>query len=284
MRRGFRHELFVDLVGAECCGSNRSLGLLAHAGPNIGVEKVCVFYEAVDLRPLFEVEPTGVLFHFFDVGRLDVIFFGADQSKPNSTHRADVQKGASDVIAIADEGDLFSFDVWNGLPQRHEICQRLAWVGLIGQSVDDWNHIVASQFFDRGLRDRAADHKVAVFRENPYEVGDGFSFSPAHIAGEVEGCPPQLRHASFEANSRSQARFLENHGQGTVLEILDTIAGAKLLLELAGQGDDFLKFVESEIEERSDMLHDQLRWCYARSGGLAALNDFGSYASGCIDF
>jgi hypothetical protein len=56
------------------------------------------------------------------------------------------------------------------------------------------------------------------------------------------------------------------------------------LLEIAGQCDDFLEFVESEIEERSDMLHDQLRWCYARSGGLAALDDFGSNAGGCVDF
>ena len=161
-----------------------------------------------------------------------------------------------DIIPIADKRERFSLKVAVGVfEHRQDIADGLAGMRLVGETVDDRDNVMEGQFIDGCLRDRSADDEIAILGENSNEISDGFPFSPAGIAGQIDCGTAELCHAGFEADPCAQACFLEDQSARSVLEQVWTLSRLQFRLERARPGNDGLELNVVQVEQGPQVLH-----------------------------
>src|SRR5262249_62280124 len=68
-----------------------------------------------------------------------------------------------------------------------------------------------------------------IARYAPSRVGDGIAPAELHIlAGQQDGCAPELAHGDVEGDARAGRRLVEDHGERAALERPRTELAARL--------------------------------------------------------
>src|SRR5205823_3331277 len=118
------------------------------------------------------------------------------------------------------------------LPHRHQVRQQLAGVKHIGEAVDYRNRRLA-RHFDAGRMSKRANHdEIDPTRKIARDVLDRFTFADTDILRrEIDGVAAQLRHASFEAETRPQRRLLKDHRERAATQVRMLEAGLQLALQ-----------------------------------------------------
>ena len=139
VRPGVGHERRGDLVGRQLGQLALGLGLLAHRDPDVGVDGVGTVDglgrsgaerdRAARLR-------RGRMSPGHDV-RIGHPLGRCRDGDMHPGQRTGFQQRVRDVVAVADVGELETTQFTEALPEREQVGQRLAWVMVVGQRVDD---------------------------------------------------------------------------------------------------------------------------------------------------
>ena len=94
-------------------------------------------------------------------------------------------------VAFAQVGDVKTRQVAERVVQRQQVGERLTWVVIVGQGVDDGSTRRGGQLLDDSLREHACHDRGAVGRERPCGVLD--RLTPAEL--EFVGAEHDRKHA-----------------------------------------------------------------------------------------
>ena len=118
------------------------------------------------------------------------------------------------IIAIAQPRDFQTGQRFAMLDQSQQVCNDLARVAAIGQTIDDRDRGIGRQFLDLGVIVRADHDCIDHPAEHPCGVGNAFPAAQLHTACFHDNrATTQLPHRHVETDARAGGAFLENHRQ-----------------------------------------------------------------------
>ena len=199
---GRRQQVGVDSKGGEVCAATFRLGLVPHADPDVGVDRI----GAGD----------GVAGVVGQLGAVALLELVAGRRRDHDLDPGELtrnRKRTGDVVAVADVGEPQAIEVPEALAQGEQIGERLAGVVQGGQGVDHGDRRLARQLLDL-LVGPGADHdRVQIAGQHPGGVGDRLA------TGELQFVPSQdqrrraqLGHADLEGDPRPRRGLLEDEG------------------------------------------------------------------------
>src|SRR5438876_2433037 len=257
--RGLReaHDRLVDLVAAERLLTPRSLRLLSHARPHVGVDHVGpgrgLPRVLGDLDPAAEPtrrvpDPGGRLV----AGRARDDGRGAEQ-------RAQEDHGVAHVVTVADPCEPHRADVDAPLPQREEVGERLTRVLGVGEPVDYGDGRVAGERLDRRVRVDARGDTVYPAREVPRHVRNRLARAQADLrAREVNGAPAELDDPDLEGDAGPEGRLLEDQRHRAAGERRAAPSRLPALLEVRGELEYLERRVARQVRRREKVAHHAL--------------------------
>ncbi len=185
IRLGLGDQTGVDLVGREDLLALLRLGLLAHAGPGIGIDDVRAAHGLV--RVAQEAQPGAALGRHLPPERDgplgEVVAFGRGLCEVDAQPAATEEQGYGDVVAVADKGQAAAAQVAEVLADRQKIGHGLARVAEVAQAVDDRHAGMAGELQDVVVREDAGHDRVAISGQDAAHIGDRFALAQADLVG-----------------------------------------------------------------------------------------------------
>ena len=204
----------IDLEWSEDGPALVGLVFLPHARPDVGVDH---------LRPLdglvrVVLDDQGVTGKRFlesgaKIGR-ELVARGRGQDELEPEQGRGLGQRTRHVVAVADEHELDAFETTEGLVDRQHVGHRLAWVGQVGQGVDDRHGGVTREFLDGRVRVGPDRQGVDVLADHAREVGEAFAAAHADVlVAEEDRAAAELGDRRLEADPGPERRLLEDQAQ-----------------------------------------------------------------------
>src|SRR5262249_23566556 len=133
------------------------------------------------------------------------------------------------IVGVAGPGDGLAADRPAVLLEGHDVGEHLTGMRAAGGTIDDRHGGMTRELRQRGVIERAGPGDVDIARENAGRVGGGFA--PARLqllAGQQDGCAPELAHGDVEGDARAGRRLVEDRGERAALERPRTELAARL--------------------------------------------------------
>ena len=125
-----------------------------------------------------------------------------------------MHKGDGHVVPVTDEGDIDILQLAEFLNDSECVSHALTGVVVVGESVDDRDPGILSQFQQVFVFEDTGHDGVNESAQYLSDVFDRFPFAETDfIRSEVEGIAAQLVHSDLERDAGAQAGFLENQGK-----------------------------------------------------------------------
>ena len=165
----------VTWNGAERLRAHVTLALLAHRGPDVGVDGVCAgdgLGGIVDDGEVGSRAPSEAS-RIREDPRVGRELGRTGDREVEAGEGGHLEQRVGDVVAtVADEREPAPGDVAEHLLDREQVGQRLARMVLVGERVHNGHRRPARQLVDRLLRERADDDRRDVARQRASRVGD----------------------------------------------------------------------------------------------------------------
>src|SRR5450830_55994 len=246
IRAGPLHHVGVHAPVGEGGATGLVLGLVAHAGPDIGGHQVGVAAGFQRVAEHFEAVAAADAGHAL----IDLIAVGRADMHLEVKQLGRLQPGVGHVVAVAHPGHGLALDRATVLDVGEDVGQDLAGMEFVGQAVDDGHARVLGETLDLVLAIGADHHQVDHAADHLGTVFDGFGAAQLAVAGgQVNHRATQLVHAGFEAHPCAGAGLLEDHGQRAVGQRVVFLVGLELLLDDGGALQQVRVFVGAQILE-----------------------------------
>ena len=270
---GNAHQLFVYLVAGKNLAAFGGFALLAHAGPNVGVNGVGIGCGGKDI--VGELELVAILLGKCKHGGVGLVALGGGDGDLHAGLEAADDEGVGHVVAIADVAHVH-IQAALVLPHRLQIRQHLAGMAEVGQAVDDRDGAVLGQVF-HFLLGKGADHDaVQIAAQNAGGVFHGFAAADLQVVGRKEHAhAAQLVDAGLEGNTGAGGGLLEDHAQGLALQGLVVDAVLQLIFQLVGHVQQLHDLFGGTVKQLQKMVHRKTLRCSKlalTAGGAGAVN------------
>jgi len=233
---GAVHQGGIDLERLEGGAPAVGLGLLPHAGPDVGIDGLgpgdgagrVVLHEQRQAR-----EGLGEGGVEFD---REGVALGAGQDELHAQQgRGDGQR-AGDVVAVADEGQADPLQPAGRLAEGQQVGHRLAGVRGVGEGVDDGDRGVPGQLLDGRVGVGPHGEGVDELADHAREIGHALPDPEAHVlAAEEDRVAAELRNGGLETDAGPHRRLLEDHPQRPAGQRRRPLPAAVRTLQLGGQ-------------------------------------------------
>jgi hypothetical protein len=167
---------------------------------------------------------------------------GRDEAHPEAG-RADHQRDAH-VVPIAEIGEAGAREPAQPLANRHQVGERLAWVRVVREPVDDGDVRVLGELLNVLLREGADHDCVEVALEHVRRVLDRLAAAELEVAGgEVEAVAAELGDPDLEGDAGARRRLLEDHAEAAAGEKLMWLSALPERLQLVGEVEGGLQLL-----------------------------------------
>ena len=155
----------------------------------------------------------------------------------------------TNVVAVADIGELESLHGAELFLECEEIGQRLAGMKLVRKRVDDGNGDVGSHFFEDALFVDARDDALHPLLEIASDVGNGLALAEARLGVvEEDHEATHALNADLKGDTSAQGRLLKD--QGDVLVAQDGGETRRTGLDVRGALQEIARFRRAPIRRR----------------------------------
>ena len=170
--------------------------------------------------------------------------------------RRSLDQRVKHVITVARPGEEPIGHLAAVLLIGHHVSHDLAWMGIVGQAVDDRHRGIFGHFKEAIMR-RGADHDdVDIARENARGVGDRFGAAELHLrAGQHQRLAAKLPHGNVEGDTGSRRWLVEDHRKHLTLEGPVDMAGLQLLLARARVTENGAQLVRGDGGQIGEMAY-----------------------------
>ncbi len=230
-------ELLVHLVPTECRAALVGFGLVAHAHPDICVDRMGTGDRVQRIARL----PCGDAV-------LEEVAGGRTDHHLDTKRASDQRQRSRDVVAVSDVGDAEAFERPEALAERLEVGERLAGMMERGERVDHRDARCCGQRFDGVMRAGPDDHPLEVAGENAGGVADRLAPTELELVGaKGDGMPAELGDPDLKRHSGARRRPLEEQRDRPALERRRALSRAPSRLQLG-------RAIEKPLELRAAKL------------------------------
>ena len=243
-----REERIVHLVGAEGALAFHGFLLLAHAGPDVGVDGVGSgsggggIVRNQQTRAADGGKPFG-LRHNFGIGQVSL---GAAEGEIHAEAQSGQHERLGHVVAVADKRKLEAVQPRDSevLADGLHIGQGLTGMVKVAQRIDDGDARPGGEAIHRALqeypRDQAIHPAIQV-------AGDIFQrLANADGAFQEHASSAHLLHGEFEGELGPQRGFFEQHADILAVQGVRVVAGRGF--HFGGEVEQVEEFAVGEIE------------------------------------
>mmetsp|Transcript_11759 Transcript_11759/g.27449 ORF Transcript_11759/g.27449 Transcript_11759/m.27449 type:complete len:631 (-) Transcript_11759:1616-3508(-) len=262
---GAGHHVAVHAPVREGGPARLVLGLVAHAGPDVGGDEV---RPLAGVARMFEDAVAARILHAGH-GGIDLIAAGCADMHGEAEDLGRLQPGVGHVVAIAHPGHdaaLEAVHVDGAAPvhaavldEGEQIGKDLAGVVFVGQAVDDRHARVRREALDLALLEGADHHQVDHAADDAGRVLH--RLGPAELAvarGEMDDRAAHLVHAGLETHTGARGCLLEDHGQRAVLQRLVLLVVLEAALDDGGAVEQVGVFLGAQVLELQVMAHQSV--------------------------
>jgi endonuclease/exonuclease/phosphatase family metal-dependent hydrolase len=244
---GGAEQIGIDPEGIEVGAAPFGLLLVAHADPDIGVDRI----GAGDCEARVLGQPDAMAL-------LQLVAIRCGDRQLDVGELAGDRQRAGDVVAVADIGEAQAMQVAAALTQGEQVGQSLAGMVARSERVDHRHVGLGSQLGDRVVRAGADHDRIEIAGEDAPGVTDRLA------AGELQLVPtqddrrrPQLGDANLEGDPRPGRGLLEDEGDAAAGQGSDRGAFLTYSVRNAPRGAGSLQ-LGGKFEQLSELEGPQL--------------------------